>query len=75
MEIISTIKALPEQRVSVRNYRCHPARWEEGTVSHVKIGVDQNGKAWNQYRVLLDRRSASNNVLSVTVDDDGIKRL
>lgn len=75
MEIISSVKALPEHRVTALNKRCKPPRWEQGTVSHTKIEVDGDGKASNRYRVILDRKSNYNNVLSIQVNDDEIKRI
>lgn len=80
MEITSNVKALPDTKVWVLNYRKRPAQWETGTVRWVRIGVNKSGETRNTYEVATDRtvhhkRRGHDRPIFLTVSDDGIQNI
>jgi len=57
MKITVYVKALPDEKCIVRNYRCRPAKWENGIVRDTEVGIRSDGTYHVSYRVLLDRRT------------------
>lgn len=65
----------------VRNYRCKPAKWEEGLVTRVSAGFDKGGKYYVTYDVLLERTTEGRSKMYpdggapifLYVGDDGIE--
>ena len=53
------LKAMEGDKVLARNYRKPSGEWEEGTVTRVEVYVYEDGRCWDEYTVVLDRRSAS----------------
>ncbi len=73
------VKALPEDKVIVVNYKSRYKPWENGTVRSVKAGIRKDGTYRISYEVLLDRRSSitnrapNGNPLFLYVGDDAIR--
>lgn len=72
------ITALPGAKVLVTNYRCRPAKWEEGTVSSVSVGVNKDGSYRASYSVWTDRKIVTQRQpwgkqVSLTVGEEGIR--
>lgn len=72
IKIESFLKCLPGAKVLASNYRTKSKTWEYGTVLDIETNIGNNGRIWNQYRVLLDRRSTSGNYVFLHVGDDSI---
>ena len=76
-------KALTNHKCMALNYKKRPARWEEGTVRGVEVGVSSDGSYSISYRVLLDRRTTGRSrmfrdggaPIFITVGDDGIQKI
>lgn len=71
------ITALPGAKVLVLNYRCRPAKWEEGTVGSVSVGVNKDGSYRTSYsvwtdRVIVTRRQPWGKQISLSVSEEGI---
>ena len=72
MQITTTVKALPEKKVMVKNYRSKYAHWEPGVVQDCEIYVYKDKSTRTNYRVRLDRKSAKETCLFLYVGDDSI---
>ncbi len=61
LEIKFTLKAMEGDRVMVRNYRKPSGEWEPGTVTCVELTIYKDGRCFDTYDVVLDRKSAIRN--------------
>ena len=74
VQVSTILKAQPEDKVEVLNYRCRPPRWESGTVIWwPSTSWLPNTGPSNTYHVALDRTTLSGNPIHLTVGDEDIR--
>lgn len=76
MEIKALVKAMPGDRVQVKNYRSSLGTWERGTVKQAKIILagPREVVAQVSYDVLLDRKDRHGQSMWLYVNDSQIER-
>lgn len=72
-EINVVLKALPKDKVNVKNYKSKYGAWESGEVMDVETHFRSSSHHYNVYRVMLDRKSEKGNYLFLYVGDDKIE--
>ena len=50
-------KAIPNDKVSILNYKRKGIQWEDATVQFVDVNIKNENEFKIEYRVILDRRS------------------